>query len=200
MIVVWRVTQQCNLTCPFCAWDRSVPGERFQLATDQALRFGTLLAQFQAQTRERVLLSWLGGETSEQLGLEASREHRTDARQPGQISSLLPRHRRLGRGRDHLQCAGRAGQARILPVEFASRPRSGNAGNAIAAAAVAVGSKRRSALRQHRIPCENFCQCTSGAAGKNCRPGTSYLFINEYGNAAPCKDCPYTRVFSKFKV
>ena len=60
MIVVWRVTQQCNLTCPFCAWDRSLPGERFQLATDQAVRFGALLAQFQVQTHERVLLSWLG--------------------------------------------------------------------------------------------------------------------------------------------
>ena len=67
MIVVWRVTQRSNLTCPFCAWDESVSGERFQLAPESAVRLGALLAEFQVQTRERVLLSWLGGEPTNQV-------------------------------------------------------------------------------------------------------------------------------------
>lgn len=62
MIVVWRVTQHCNLTCAFCAWDRSIPGERVDVAAGAALRFGELLAAWQSQTGDRLLLSWLGGE------------------------------------------------------------------------------------------------------------------------------------------
>jgi MoaA/NifB/PqqE/SkfB family radical SAM enzyme len=62
MIVVWRVTQRCNLTCAFCAWDKSVPGERIELSGERAVRFGKLLAGYQSETGDRVLLSWLGGE------------------------------------------------------------------------------------------------------------------------------------------
>lgn len=62
MIIVWRITQRCNLTCAFCAWDRSVPGERLELPRERALRFGELLADYQSQTQDRVLVSWLGGE------------------------------------------------------------------------------------------------------------------------------------------
>ncbi len=62
MIVVWRITQRCNLSCPFCEWDRRLPGERTEVAADQALRFATLLADYQRETAEPVLLSWLGGE------------------------------------------------------------------------------------------------------------------------------------------
>ena len=62
MIVVWRVTQQCNLACPFCEWDRTQPGERLQIGTERVLRFGQVLADYQRHTGRRVLLSWLGGE------------------------------------------------------------------------------------------------------------------------------------------
>lgn len=62
MIVVWRVTQQCNLACPFCAWDRRLPLPRTRIAAESVRRFGHLLADYQQQTGERILLSWLGGE------------------------------------------------------------------------------------------------------------------------------------------
>lgn len=62
MIVVWRITQRCNLTCPFCEWDRSLPRERMDVTPAQALGFGQVLADYQAQSADPVLLSWLGGE------------------------------------------------------------------------------------------------------------------------------------------
>jgi len=62
MIIVWRVTQQCNLACPFCEWDRSLPRQRTRIAGERALRLGRILADYQQQTGEGVLLSWLGGE------------------------------------------------------------------------------------------------------------------------------------------
>lgn len=62
MIVVWRVTQHCNLRCPFCEWDRTRPGPRRHADTATVLRLAELLAQWQAATGERVLVSWLGGE------------------------------------------------------------------------------------------------------------------------------------------
>lgn len=62
MIVVWRVTQQCNLACPFCAWDRRLPLPRPRIAAERVRRFGRLLADHQRQTGEPILLSWLGGE------------------------------------------------------------------------------------------------------------------------------------------
>jgi MoaA/NifB/PqqE/SkfB family radical SAM enzyme len=62
MIVVWRVTQRCNLSCPFCEWDRSLPKERADVDTEEVLRFAVVLSAWQAVTGEPVLLSWLGGE------------------------------------------------------------------------------------------------------------------------------------------
>lgn len=62
MIVVWRITQRCNLRCPFCEWDRSLPGQRIDAQAPQVLRFAALLADWQAATGEPVLVSWLGGE------------------------------------------------------------------------------------------------------------------------------------------
>ncbi|HVE52331.1 MAG TPA: radical SAM protein, partial [Ramlibacter sp.] len=62
MIVVWRVTQRCNLTCPFCEWDRSLPRERTDAVPARVLRFARVLADYQREAADPVLLSWLGGE------------------------------------------------------------------------------------------------------------------------------------------
>lgn len=62
MIVVWRVTQHCNLSCPFCEWDRSLPRPRRHADPQEVLRLAALLAGWQAATGRRVLISWLGGE------------------------------------------------------------------------------------------------------------------------------------------
>lgn len=62
MIVVWRVTQQCNLICPFCAYDRDLPWPRHEASPDHLLRFGAVLAEYRRLTGDQVLVSWMGGE------------------------------------------------------------------------------------------------------------------------------------------
>ena len=62
MIVVWRVTERCNLACGFCAYDRRVVRSRRD-ADPQAVRaFGSALAEYQRAAADPVLVSWLGGE------------------------------------------------------------------------------------------------------------------------------------------
>ena len=62
MIVVWRVTERCNLGCGFCAYDRAVARPRRDADPDLVLAFGRTLGEWARATGERALLSWLGGE------------------------------------------------------------------------------------------------------------------------------------------
>ncbi|MGC8493664.1 MAG: radical SAM protein [Syntrophobacteraceae bacterium] len=62
MIVVWRVTESCNLTCPFCAFDGSLKRPRREADWEQALSFGRTLSEYARETGDFVLVSWLGGE------------------------------------------------------------------------------------------------------------------------------------------
>jgi len=62
MVIVWRVTESCNLSCAFCGYARDLPRRR-RNADPQAIRnFGALLAEYQRATDDPVLVSWLGGE------------------------------------------------------------------------------------------------------------------------------------------
>jgi radical SAM protein with 4Fe4S-binding SPASM domain len=62
LVIVWRVTEQCNLSCPFCAYDRTLDRPR-RHADEQAIRrFGNVLAQWRKYSQSSVLVSWLGGE------------------------------------------------------------------------------------------------------------------------------------------
>jgi len=62
MIVVWRVTEQCNLACAFCAFDRRLDRSRQSADEEAVLAFGSALAAYQRATGDSVLVSWLGGE------------------------------------------------------------------------------------------------------------------------------------------
>jgi MoaA/NifB/PqqE/SkfB family radical SAM enzyme len=62
MIVVWRVTQKCNLSCPFCAYDRRVIRPRKEADPELMRRFGVVLAEYERRTGDAVLVSWIGGE------------------------------------------------------------------------------------------------------------------------------------------
>ena len=62
MIVVWRVTQSCNLSCPFCGFDRRVDRVRRDADVETVARFGAVLSEYQRATGDRVLVSWMGGE------------------------------------------------------------------------------------------------------------------------------------------
>jgi sulfatase maturation enzyme AslB (radical SAM superfamily) len=62
MIVIWRVTTHCNLGCAYCAYDRNLPLERTEVDANAVVRVARLLSEYQAQTDDPVLISWLGGE------------------------------------------------------------------------------------------------------------------------------------------
>ncbi|NEX93375.1 radical SAM protein [Caulobacter sp. 17J65-9] len=62
MIVVWRVLDSCNLSCPFCAYDKRLPLARSQADPAEVARVVDLLGDWRALTGHPVLLSWLGGE------------------------------------------------------------------------------------------------------------------------------------------
>lgn len=62
MIVVWRITTRCNLACPFCAYDRTLPFARVDADPDAIRAFCLSLADYQRSQRDPVLVSWLGGE------------------------------------------------------------------------------------------------------------------------------------------
>lgn len=62
LIVVWRITERCNLGCAFCAYSRTLVRSRSEADPTEVRRFGRVLADFQQTTGQSVLVSWLGGE------------------------------------------------------------------------------------------------------------------------------------------
>jgi len=62
MVVVWRVTERCNLSCKFCAYDRELMRPRREANPQRIREFGAVLADYQQTTGDSVLVSWLGGE------------------------------------------------------------------------------------------------------------------------------------------
>jgi MoaA/NifB/PqqE/SkfB family radical SAM enzyme len=62
MVVVWRVTEHCNLSCKFCGYDRELARPRKDADPQVVLSLGAVLAEYQHSTGDAVLVSWLGGE------------------------------------------------------------------------------------------------------------------------------------------
>lgn len=62
MIVLWRVSNHCNLACPFCAYDKRLALPRKEADPAQVARLIDLLGAWRSETGRPVLLSWLGGE------------------------------------------------------------------------------------------------------------------------------------------
>lgn len=62
MIVVWHITDRCNLACAFCAYDRSLPFERRDVEPELVKRVAELLSEYQKTSDDQILLSWIGGE------------------------------------------------------------------------------------------------------------------------------------------
>jgi len=62
LVVVWRVTETCNLSCAFCRYDRRQPFERKSADRERVLAIGELLAEHQRRSGISVHVSFLGGE------------------------------------------------------------------------------------------------------------------------------------------
>jgi len=95
-VVVWRVTERCNLACGFCAFDRTLPFTRSEAAFDQVARVVDLLGELRARERRDVLVSWLGGEPFLWPHLEAATAH---AREAGLLVSVTTNGLALAAGR-----------------------------------------------------------------------------------------------------
>jgi MoaA/NifB/PqqE/SkfB family radical SAM enzyme len=77
-VVLWRVMDQCNLACPFCAYDRRLTFPRRSAETGEVARMIDLFAAWQVQSGRPLVLSWLGGEPTlwpalSEMSLRASR-------------------------------------------------------------------------------------------------------------------------------
>jgi MoaA/NifB/PqqE/SkfB family radical SAM enzyme len=62
MVVVWRITERCNLSCKFCAYDRELSRPRKDANPESIRKFGAVLSEYQHVTGDSILVSWLGGE------------------------------------------------------------------------------------------------------------------------------------------
>jgi MoaA/NifB/PqqE/SkfB family radical SAM enzyme len=65
LIVVWRVTGACRLSCKFCGYSRTVDRRRTHADVAEVLRIGRILGEYSRQSEVPVLVSWLGGEPLE---------------------------------------------------------------------------------------------------------------------------------------
>jgi MoaA/NifB/PqqE/SkfB family radical SAM enzyme len=62
LTVIWRITEHCDLACPFCAYSRELRRPRAQADLSSALTLGEKLCDYACATGRAVHVSFLGGE------------------------------------------------------------------------------------------------------------------------------------------
>lgn len=62
IVIVWRVTEACDLGCHFCAYSRHLHKPRAMADPETVLAFGAVLGDYAQIYSREVLVSWLGGE------------------------------------------------------------------------------------------------------------------------------------------
>jgi MoaA/NifB/PqqE/SkfB family radical SAM enzyme len=62
LVVLWRISEACDLPCPFCAYSRKLQRARQSVEAKQVLDFGRVLGEYASLTGREVMMSWLGGE------------------------------------------------------------------------------------------------------------------------------------------
>lgn len=61
-VIVWRVTQSCNMKCQFCSYSTEVDRVRGNADETEIERLCAVLGEYRKQTGEDMLVSWIGGE------------------------------------------------------------------------------------------------------------------------------------------
>lgn len=61
-VVVWRITQDCNMNCRFCSYSNEVERKRNDADVDEVRRLAEILGRHKKETGEELLISWIGGE------------------------------------------------------------------------------------------------------------------------------------------
>src|SRR5512134_498073 len=62
LLVIWRVTEACDLGCAYCEYRRGLRQPRRSAEAGAVLAFGRVLAEYAEVTGREVMISWLGGE------------------------------------------------------------------------------------------------------------------------------------------
>lgn len=79
-VVVWRLTEFCDLDCAFCDFRKSARFRRRRMKREEVCRLARLIGEWSLSGSRRLLLSWLGGEPLTWAGLfEVSRHLRSDS-------------------------------------------------------------------------------------------------------------------------
>ena len=61
-VIVWRITQNCNMNCLFCSYSNEVIRKRDVADYADILRFLKVLGMYKDVSKQETLISWLGGE------------------------------------------------------------------------------------------------------------------------------------------
>lgn len=61
-VIVWRITQNCDLKCRFCSYSTEVKRKREDADPKLIRGFARVLGDYKRQTGDSVLVSWIGGE------------------------------------------------------------------------------------------------------------------------------------------
>lgn len=61
-VIVWRITQQCNLLCRFCSYSKEVERCRDESDAWEIERISEVLGDYKRLTGDNILVSWIGGE------------------------------------------------------------------------------------------------------------------------------------------
>jgi len=61
-VIVWRITQKCNMNCLFCSYSNEVERKRDTADSKEIMRFIKLLGEYRDKTKQKILISWIGGE------------------------------------------------------------------------------------------------------------------------------------------
>ncbi|PKO01278.1 MAG: hypothetical protein CVU42_00265 [Chloroflexi bacterium HGW-Chloroflexi-4] len=62
LVIVWRITETCNLSCWFCEYNKILTKKRLSVPHSDVNRFYELLLKIQQKTNREIMLSWIGGE------------------------------------------------------------------------------------------------------------------------------------------
>jgi MoaA/NifB/PqqE/SkfB family radical SAM enzyme len=61
-VIVWRITQTCNMDCLFCSYSNQIDRRRDSANEEQVNRFINSLGEYKKLNNKEILLSWIGGE------------------------------------------------------------------------------------------------------------------------------------------
>lgn len=61
-VIVWRITQNCNMNCLFCSYSNQVERKRDTAKEEEVIDFINILGQYIKNNNKEILVSWIGGE------------------------------------------------------------------------------------------------------------------------------------------